>query len=151
MYRGDFLGVLLARSVAAHGGRHAQLQLGQNLATAHWERGALGHGLGRSVVANWGVGGRQKARCLGMYLVSLSLSLSTWCVRSEWALHKPSMHVGMASTMRTGAPMLFVQLSMRWKGVMRVVWRMLRGRPPRGQNGQFSSRVLTVAHGRSMG
>ena len=97
------------------------------------------------------MGGVWGARCLGMYLVSLSLSLSTWCVRSEWALHKPSMHVGMARTMRPGAHMLFVQLSMRWEGAMRVVWRMLRARSPRGQNGQCASRVLTVAHGRGMG
>ena len=44
-----------------------------------------------------GVGERHGARCLGMYLKKGEVCAS------EWALHKPTMHVGMASMMRAGA------------------------------------------------
>ena len=50
-----------------------------------------------------GVGERHGARCLGMYLKKRKRKGEV-CA-SEWALHKPTMHVGMASMMRAGADM----------------------------------------------
>ena len=49
-----------------------------------------------------GVGERHGARCLGMYLKKKK---KREVCASEWALHKPTMHVGMASMMRAGADM----------------------------------------------
>ena len=46
-----------------------------------------------------GVGERHGARCLGMYFKKREVCAS------KWALHKPTMHVGMASMMRAGAGM----------------------------------------------